>query len=263
MLTERVRQEIVGNIEAVYKGGEPLIPLTRSYADITLEDSYEIQKSFVENRLREGADLRGYKVGLTSKAMQAFAGTDEPDYGALLDYMFIHEGSEIPAERWFDPLVEIEIAFVLKDRLAGGSVTPVDVIRATDFLLPAIELVDFRLQRALGINCIDTVADLAAVGAVIVGANPVRLEDIDVRAIEGRLLKNGESVANGSAAEVLGNPVNAVAWLANKLNAFGVTFEPGHLILTGSFVRAEPVVAGDDIVARFDDPFGDIRISFV
>lgn len=262
MRKKAIIDEIVKRIEGVYAGEPAITPITQEYDGLTIEDAYSVQNQYVNNRLAEGAALKGYKVGLTSKAMQEFAGTDEPDYGALLDYMFLHEGASIRASDWLDPLVEIEIAFVLKEPLSGGRITPVDVIRATDFVAPAIELVDFRMKRAMGINFIDTVADLAAVGGVIVGANPMKLEDIDVRRISGALYKNKEKVHEGEASAVLGNPVNAVAWLANKLHEFGVSFEPGQLILTGSFIRAEPVSAGDQIVAKFDQGFGDVAINF-
>lgn len=262
MMDDAQIDHIVGLIEQVYADHQQLPPFSQTYDGMTVEDSYEIQRRFVANRLSDGATLRGYKVGLTSKAMQDMAGTSEPDYGVLLDTMFIPEGVEIPAADWMDPLVEIEIAFVLKDRLSGGAVTAIDVLRATDFVVPAIELVDFRIDRQMGINYIDTVADLAAVGAVIPGGNPMRLEDIDIRTVTGELFKNGDRVEHGIASAVLGNPVNAVAWLANKLHEFGESFEPGQFILTGSFLRATPVQAGDAIVARFDQGFGDVRIDF-
>lgn len=263
MLDDQTRADLVAQYEAVYAGAEPLVPPTQTFPDMEEADAYAIQQRFIANRVAEGAKVAGYKVGLTSKAMQDFAGTTEPDFSALLDTMFIPEAAEINAADWFDPLVEIEIAFVLKDRLSGPNVTAVDVIRATDFILPAIELVDFRIKRALGMNFIDTVSDLAAVGAVIVGGNPARLDDVDVRAIEGVLSKNDRDVERGHASAVLGNPVNAVAWLARKLHSFGIAFEPGQLILTGSFVRAVPVGAGDRIVARYDSGFGDVRVNFV
>jgi 2-oxo-hept-3-ene-1,7-dioate hydratase/2-keto-4-pentenoate hydratase len=160
-------------------------------------------------------------------------------------------------------MIEIEIAFVMKEALSGPGILPMDVVRATDFVVPAIEIVDFRVSRAPGMNIIDTVADLAACGAAVLGANPRRLDTIDIRRVKGEIVRNGVVEQAGEASAVLGNPVTAVAWLANKLGEFGVSFQPGDVILTGSFVRAIPVQAGDEILCRFDQGLGDVATSFV
>ena len=161
------------------------------------------------------------------------------------------------------PMIEIEIAFVMKDALKGPGILPVDVIRATDFVLPAIEIVDFRVGPGPGMTVADTIADFAACGAAVLGANPRRLDQIDIRRIHGELIQNGEVKEAGVSSAVLGNPVTSVAWLANKLGEFGVAFEPGQVILTGSFVRTVPVQPGDEIIARFDNGLGDVIASFV
>jgi 2-keto-4-pentenoate hydratase len=263
MLSEATRQSIFEDIADVYRTRNQIPALTKTYPEIGIEDAYAIQKRFIDRKLAAGAALTGHKVGLTSKAMQQLAGTTEPDFSALLDEMYIAEASEIRAADWFDPLVEIEIAFVMKAPLKGPRVTAIDVIRATDFVLPAIELVDFRIDRSKGLNVIDTVADLAAVGGVIVGSNPRKLEQIDVRAVTGELLRNGSVLEKGVSSAVLGSPVTSVAWLANKLGEFDVGFEPGQLILSGSFIPAAPVKAGDSITARFSHGLGDIALDFV
>ena len=157
---------------------------------------------------------------------------------------------------------QIEIAFVMKERLQGPGVLPVDVIRATDFVVPAIEIVDFRVELGPGFGIVDTIADLAACGTAVLGANPRRLDQIDVRSVAGSIHKNGELVEQGTSDAVLGNPVTSVAWLANKLSQFGVTFEPGHTILTGSFTAAVPVGPGDVVVAEFDQGLGSVSTSF-
>jgi len=151
----------------------------------------------------------------------------------------------------------------MKSALTGPGVLPMDVIRATDFVVPAIEIVDFRVARAPGMNIIDTVADLAACGAAVLGANPRRLDTIDIRRVKGEILRNGQVEFSGEASAVLGNPVTAVAWLANKLGEFGVSFQPGDVILTGSFVRAFAVNPGDEILCRFDQGLGEVATSFV
>jgi len=263
MLDKATRSKIVDDLFRVYETRQPIRLLTKTYPGITVEDSYRIQEEFVARQVKAGARIKGYKVGLTSKPMQEMAGSTEPDFSAMTDDLFIPEDTPIPASRFFSPMIEIEIAFVMKHALQGPGVLPVDVIRATDFVLPAIEIVDFRLAREPGMNLIDTVADLAACGAVVLGANPRPLDAIDVRRVKGSIINNGKVEQEGLASAVLGNPVTSVAWLANKLGEFGVTFEPGHVILTGSFVRAFPVKAGDNIVASFDQGLGDVLTSFV
>ncbi|UGY16261.1 2-keto-4-pentenoate hydratase [Bradyrhizobium septentrionale] len=263
MLSEQTRQSIFEEIANVYETRRQIPPLTTTYPLIRIEDAYAIQQRFIDQKLSTGARVTGYKVGLTSKAMQQLAGATEPDFSAMLDYMHIAEASEIRTSDCFDPMVEIEIAFVMKKALRGPNVTAVDVIRATDFVLPAIEMVEFRINRSQGLSFIDTVADLAAIGGVIVGSNPRRLDQIDVRDISGELVRNGDVIEKGLSSAVLGSPVTSVAWLANKLSAFGVGFEPGELVLSGSFVRAAPVKPGDKIVARFSGGLGDVAVDFV
>ena len=262
MLSDQTRQSIFEDIANVYRTRRQIPALTEKYPEISIDDAYAIQQRFIDQKRSAGAVLTGYKVGLTSQVMQRLAGTTEPDFSAMLDYMHIAEGSEIRVADYFDPVVEIEIAFVMKEALKGPHVTAVDVIRATDFVLPAIELVDFRIDRSKGLSFIDTVADLAAVGGVILGSNPRRLDQIDVRNITGELVRNRDVIETGVSSAVLGSPVTSVAWLANKLSAFGVTFEPGQLILSGSFVRAAPVKAGDKIEARFDGGLGNVAVDF-
>jgi len=187
MLDTETRAQIVDALFQVYETRQPLPLLTRTYPGIEVEDSYRIQEAFVARRLNAGARIKGYKVGLTSKAMQQMSGSTEPDFSAMTDDLFIPEDTPIPMSRFFDPMIEIEMAFVMKHALKGPGVLPVDVIRATDFVLPAIEIVDFRVARAPGMNLIDTVADLAACGAAVLGANPRRLEAIDIRRVKGSI----------------------------------------------------------------------------
>ena len=262
MLTDELRSEIATKIYRCFQQKTQIPLLTKGYPDIEVEDAYHIQEQVVASLVADGRKIKGYKIGLTSPAMQELAGSTEPDYAAMLDDMFIPEGSTLSRADWSDPLVEIEIAFVMKERLQGPGVTIAEVIQATDFVLPAIELVDFRVARAPGMDVRDTIADLAAVGGVVLGGNPFNLNGIDIRNIHGSLIINGEVREEGSSAEVLGNPLTAVAWLVNKLSEFGVAFERGDVILSGSFLRALPVQAGDEIVARFDNGFGDIQLKF-
>lgn len=263
MLDQATREKIVDDFFEVYRSRKPMPLLTATYPGIEVEDAYRIQQGFVARQVAAGSKVKGYKVGLTSKPMQEFSGTTEPDFSAITGEFFVPEATPIPMSRFFAPMVEMEIAFVMKEPLKGPGVLPVDVIRATDFVLPAIEIVDFRVERAPGLNVIDNIADLAFCGAVVLGANPRRLDQIDIRRVKGALYKNGAQELEGEASAVLGNPVTAVAWLANKLGEFGTAFAPGDTILTGSFVRVLPISAGDDIVCQFDQGLGAVATSFV
>jgi 2-oxo-hept-3-ene-1,7-dioate hydratase len=224
-------------------------PLSVTWPAAEVEDAYRISQLVAEAKLQAGAILKGHKIGLTSRPMQEAAGIDEPDYGVLLDDLFVAEGSVIPTDRLFEPRAEAELAFVLRQPLAGPSVNAADVIRATDFVLPCIEVVDRRFsQRGV---LVDTIADNASSGLVVLGGNPVALGDIDIRTIGVTLTKNGVIEDTGVASAVMGNPINAVAWLANKLYSFGVPLEAGHVVLSGSFIKAIRFGPGDVMVADF------------
>ena len=227
-------------------------PLTETYVGLDVEHAYEVQLINVRRRLEGGAVVRGHKVGLSAKAMQQMLGVHEPDYGHLLDDMFCFESEAIDSSRFLQPRAEVEMAFVLSGALAGPGVTAADVVRATDFVMPSIEIVDSRVAD-WRIKIEDTVADNASSGAVVLGARPTRLDAIDPALVGAVLYKNGEIVETGCSGAVLGNPVTAVAWLANKVAAFGVSLEPGHVIMPGSCTRMVPVAPGDLIRAEFDD----------
>ncbi|WP_421860867.1 2-keto-4-pentenoate hydratase [Parvibaculum sp.] len=263
MLGQSDRDEIVARLFETYRTRQPMPLPSKTWPDIEVEDAYRIQQAFVAQKVAQGGKVKGYKVGLTSKAMQEFSGTTEPDFSAVTNDFFVPEATPIPMSRFFAPMIEMEIAFVMKEPLKGPGVLPVDVIRATDFVLPAIEIVDFRVERGPGLSVIDNIADLAFCGAVVLGANPRRLDQIDIRRVKGEISRNGIKELEGEASAVLGNPVTAVAWLANKLGEFGTSFEPGDTILTGSFVRVLPVEVGDEFVCRFDQGLGEVSTSFV
>ncbi|MFN3627475.1 MAG: 2-keto-4-pentenoate hydratase [Parvibaculum sp.] len=262
MLDQATRERIVDALFDTYRNRKPMPLPSQTWPGIEVEDAYRIQQAFVARKVASGGKVKGYKVGLTSKAMQDFAGTTEPDFSAVTDDLFVPEATPIPMARFFAPMIEMEIAFVMKEPLKWPGVLPVDVIRATDFVLPAIEIVDFRVERGPGLNVIDNIADLAFCGAVVLGANPRRLDQIDIRRVQGAIYKNGTKELEGEASAVLGNPVTAVAWLANKLSKFGTSFEPGDTILTGSFVRVLPVAAGDEFTCRFDQGLGEVSTRF-
>jgi 2-keto-4-pentenoate hydratase len=237
-------------------------PITLTYDDADIEDAYAIGQYVTEAKVAAGRVVKGHKVGLTSKAMRSTTGATEPDYGTLFDNWFLDEGSQISMSTMNRPFVEIELVFVLGDELGGPSVNAADVIRATDVILPAFEVVDNRFSKRGKPGVVDSIADAASCGFVMVGGNPRRLDQLDVRHVGGALYKNGEIEESGTAAAVMGNPINSVAWLARKLDEFGVTMQPGHSILSGSFIRAHPVEIGDTFVADYG-PLGQISFGVI
>ena len=224
---------------------------TRVFPKVEIEDAYAIGQFVTDAKVADGRVVKGHKVGYTSAAMRRAFGAQEPDYGTLFDNWFVDEGSTIDKSRLNLPWVEIELLFALKAPLGGPDVNTVDVIQATDFIVPAIEICDNRFLTDDYEGVVDSIADAASCGLVVVGANPVRLTDLDPRTRPGTLFINGTPVESGTAAAVMGNPVNAVAWLARKLSSFGITMQPGHSILSGSFIAARSIKPGDAVHADF------------
>jgi 2-keto-4-pentenoate hydratase len=260
MLPDDVRREAAEALAAAERDRSPIPPLRETYPDLDVVDAYEIQLRNIRQRLEAGATVHGHKVGLSSKAMQEMMGVDEPDYGHLLSDMAVFEDTPVSAGRYCYPRVEVEVGFILGATLPGEGCTEDDVIAATEAVAPAIELIDSRISD-WNIRIGDTIADNASSAGYVLGPDRVKPSDIDLRAIDARLLKNGEQVAEGRSDAVLGNPVTAVAWLARKVASFGVTLEAGHVILPGSVHRAVDVAAGDDFEAVFDG-LGSVRLSF-
>ncbi|MGE0881006.1 MAG: 2-keto-4-pentenoate hydratase [Acidimicrobiia bacterium] len=261
MLTVAEREAAAFALWTADESKQVIPALTDTYPAIDVVDAYEIQLLNIRKRLATGALVRGHKVGLSAKAMQQMLGVHEPDYGHLLDDMFVDEGATISIDRFCQPRAEIEVAFVLGRPLAGPGVTVADVIRATDYVLPSIEIVDSRLAD-WKIKIADTIADNASSAALVVGARPTELTDVDPALIGATLRKNGEVVETGCSGAVLGNPVIAVAWLANKVAQFGVTLEPGNVIMPGSCTRMVAIDRGDHIRADFDG-LGHVSVRFV
>ena len=227
-------------------------PISNRWDDADVEDAYRIGIEVRDLKLAAGRTVKGHKIGFTSKAMRSLVGATEPDYGFLYDDRFASEASTVSRQRMNRPLVEQELAFVIGARLTGPSVNAADVIRATDFVLPALEIVDSRFNGRGKTLLVDSIADAASCGLVVLGGNPVHLTDVDIRRISGSLAINGDIMETGTASAVMGNPINAVAWLANKLAEFDVAMEPGDVVLSGSFIKAVPFDAGDSIFALFD-----------
>jgi 2-oxo-hept-3-ene-1,7-dioate hydratase len=237
----------------------PCIQFTTTYPEITIEDAYAIQSEAIEKKITEGRKVRGHKIGLTSKAMQAASNVHEPDYGVLLDDMFYSDGDTLDVSRFIIPRIEVELAFILGAPLKGPGVTMTDVLRATEFVVPALEIIDGRSKYPRKIQ--DNIADNAACGGVITGGRPVRPFDVDLRWAAAICSKNGVVEETGVAAGVLGHPAMGIVWLANKLAAFGVGLEKGHFLLAGSFTRPVAVKKGDTINVDYG-PLGGIAVHF-
>jgi 2-keto-4-pentenoate hydratase len=257
------QEEVTRAADALFRAQEerqPIAPLTETFTAVDVTSAYEIQLHNVRRRLAAGDTIQGHKVGLSAKAMQQMLGVNEPDYGHLLESMFCFENDDVDTGRFLQPRVEIEVAFVLGHALEGPGVTVADVLRATDFVLPALEIVDSRVV-GWRVQLADTIADNASSGAVVLGGSPTKLTDVDVRLIGGTLRSNGELRETGASGAVLGNPAVAVAWLANKVASFGVSLQPGHVIMPGSCTRMIPVRAGDVVRAEFDQ-LGHVTAAF-
>ncbi len=228
----------------------PMRQLSQQYPQLTFDDAYAIQRAGVELRLAEGLTVKGRKIGLTSRAMQQSVNITEPDYGVLYDDMFFADGSTVPLDRFIAIRIEVELAFVLGRPLEGPNCTLFDVLNATDYVTPAIEILDSRIQMKDPVSgsartIIDTISDNAADAGIITGGRAVRPHDVDLRWVSALLYQNGVIEESGVAAAVLNHPANGVAWLANKLALHGIGLEAGQVLLAGSFTRPVWVHAGD------------------
>jgi 2-oxo-hept-3-ene-1,7-dioate hydratase len=260
MLSDAIRQQAADILMTAARERKQAVQLSKTWPDIAIEDSYAISSEVTRRRIAAGAKLIGHKVGLTSKAMQRSSQIDEPDYGHLLDDMMVADGAQVAHASYCRPRVEIELAFVLGKSLKGPGIGLPDVLRATEYVVPAIEIVDARLQDPRKI--FDTVADNGAAAGIVIGGRPVRPLDVDLRWVGGIMYCNSEIEETGVAAGVLGHPALGVAWLANKLGQHGIVLEPGHLILAGSFTRVVFAKKGDTLHADFG-PLGGIAVQFV
>jgi len=249
-MEQSTRAEAARMLLDCYTTGKPIAPLTATYADMTLEDAYAIQLLQIEELTSAGRTIKGHKVGLTSAAMQRLLGVSEPDFGHLLDDFFYLEHAPIPLDRFVQPRIEPEVAFVLKDPLRGPGVTVPEAIAAVDFVLPALEIVDSRIED-WKIGLFDTIADNASSGALVLGSTPTALSDVDLRLGGAVMTRNGAVAGTGAGGAVLGSPINSLVWLANTLGARGVTLDSGHVVLPGSVCAMVPVAAGDTVTAIF------------
>lgn len=253
-------EKAAGELLGAYESGIAVPPLTAGLPDLSVSDAYAIQLAQVAAWTGAGATVKGHKVGLTSAAMQRQLGVDQPDFGHLLDTMFLPEGVTADIGRFLQPRAEPEIAFVLGRPLRGPGVTVAEALAAVDFVLPALEIIDSRIAD-WKITLPDTVADNASSGAVVLGSRPVRPDALDLSLTGCLLHRNGRLEGTGAGGAVLGSPVNALVWLANTLGPLGVTLHAGHVVLPGSVCAAVPFGPSDTVSAAFDR-IGSVSITF-
>jgi 2-keto-4-pentenoate hydratase len=234
----------VDRLAAAAADRRPIEPLSATYPELTVEDAYAIQAAGIERQIAAGRLVRGRKAGLTSAAMQAQLGVDEPDFGVLLDDMLVEDGDEIAFDRLIQPRAEAEIGFVLDRDLEGPGVTATEALRATAGVAACIEVIDSRIAE-WKIGLVDTVADNASSALAVTSGRLVPVDELDLRLVGMAFYRNGELAETGAGAAVLGNPARCVAWLANKLAQFGERLRAGELILAGALHRSVAVEPGD------------------
>lgn len=241
---------------------QSIAPLTEREPDITIDDAYYISLRMLTRRQEDGEQVVGKKIGVTSKVVQEMLGVHQPDFGFLTDAMTFANGAKVPvAGHLISPRAEAEIGFRLKKDLQGPGVTEADVLAATDAIMPCFEIVDSRIDN-WKIAIQDTVADNASCGVYVLGEQEADPKDFDLPALKIRVWKNGEILSEGLGSAVQGNPLTAVAWLANTLGRFGIPFKAGEVILSGSLVPLEPVQAGDSLRMELEG-IGDAQVHFV
>ena len=265
-LSDAIVGALAARLDEAEKTRQQIGHFSRDYPQMTIEDGYRVQRAWVAGKMAAGRRLIGHKIGLTSRAMQRSSNISEPDYGALLDDMLFAAGGDIPTQRFIEPRVEVELAFILKDELSGPDCTVEAVLAATDWIVPAVEIIDARIRRidpATGATrkVFDTIADNAANAGIVLGAKRVRPGAADLKWSPALLWRNGVIEESGVAAAVLGDPALGVAWLANKLAPWGETLKAGEIILSGSFTAPVFASAGDQFLVDYNS-LGSISMRF-
>jgi len=244
---EQTLDDLAQALYDAFRSGEPISKLTDEH-DLTIEEAYDVQSRFVGRRIDDGARIVGHKVGLTSEGIQTQLGVDEPDFGRLLDTMFV-EGETVSAADLIAPRVEPEVGFLVAETLEAP-VTYLDVLEATRAVLPVLEIIDSRV-RDWNIQIQDTVADNASSALYVAGESVTPVDGIDL-SLEGvKLHRNGVVEDAGVGHAVLDHPARSVAWLANTLDDVDQHIEAGNLVLSGSFTPALDIEDGDVVTAEF------------
>jgi 2-oxo-hept-3-ene-1,7-dioate hydratase len=267
MLPETTIATLARQLQDARKTRTALRQFSAQYPDMTIADGYAIQREWVRLELADGRRIRGRKIGLTSRAMQQASQIDEPDFAPLMDDMFFDQGGDIPFSRFIAPRVEVELAFVLGQALRGPGVTLFDVLAATEYVTPAIEIIDARIEQfdretKAPRKVFDTISDFAANAGVVLGGRPVKPDAVDLRWVGALLSKNAVIEETGLAAGVLNHPATGVAWLANKIAAYDEGLNAGDIVLAGSFTRPTPAKAGDSFHVDYG-PLGSVAFRFV
>lgn len=261
MLTQDQIEQIAAELEQAERTHTLIERITARYPEATVEDSYAIQNMWSRRRLAAGHRIVGHKIGLTSKAMQDATGITEPDYGVMFDDTVVQTGAVLDFHAFTNVRIEVELAFVLKEDLVGPGCTIMDVMRATEYVVPALEVLNSHI-RLEGRTIVDTIADNAAYGAMVIGGNPTPPHAVDLRRVGALLYRNETIEETGLAAGVLNHPATGVAWLADKLHQHGQRLESGHIILAGSFTRPMWVERNDTITCDYGE-LGTITCRFV
>ena len=260
MLTDNERSRAADAILRAEREREAIPQLSRTFPQMEIEDAYRVQDLWAEARIAAGARVVGHKIGLTSRAMQMASKMTEPDYGRILDDALFNDGAQIRADLFIKPRLEVELAFIMGEDLAGPGARIYDVLRATEFVQPALEIIDYRTEVPRAI--VDTIADNAAFAAIVVGGRTIRPMDVDIRWVGATLSKNGIIEESGVSAAIMGHPASGIAWLVNKLHGVGAKLERGQIVLAGSFTRPVDIAKGDVIQADYG-PLGAIGVAFV
>jgi len=266
MLPQATVAALARQLYEARKSRTQLRHFSREHPHMSIEDGYAIQRAWVALERADGRSIRGRKIGLTSRAMQQASQITEPDYAPLMDDMFFESGADIPIEHFIVPRVEVELAFVLERPLRGPGVTLIDVLRATAYVSPALEIIDARIEQfdrdtKAPRKVFDTISDFAANAGIVLGGRPVRPDAIDLRWAGALLYKNAVIEETGLAAGVLNHPAAGIAWLANKIAPYEEQLDAGDVLLSGSFTRPTQGVRGDVLHADFG-PLGNISFCF-
>ena len=259
MLTNEQRQAAADSLLEAERTRVVVPQLSKTYPQMTIEDAYDVQARWAQGRIAKGAKIIGRKIGLTSRAMQLASKMTEPDYGVMLDDALFKDGARIAAGTFIKPRLETELAFIMGEDLSGAGCQMHDVMRATEYVTPALEIIDYRTEVPRAI--VDTIADNAAFGAIVLGGRIFRPFDVDVRWIGATLSKNGTIEESGVSAAIMGHPAAGIAWLVNKLAALGGGLKKGDIVLGGSFTRPIDIASGDVVFADYG-PLGSIGLSF-
>lgn len=267
MLSPETHAALARQLYEARKTRTPLRHFSRLHPTMTIEDGYAIQRAWVRLELADGRRIRGRKIGLTSRAMQLSSQITEPDFAPLMDDMFFDNASDIPVSRFIAPRVEVEFAFILGRPLRGPGVTLFDVLAAAEWVTPAVEIIDARIEQfdrdtKQMRKVFDTISDFAANAGIVLGGRPVRPQDVDLRWAGAMLFKNGVIEETGLGAAVLNHPANGIAWLANKIAPYDEQLEAGDVVLAGSFTRPTPAAAGDTFHVDYG-PLGAVSFRFV